>query len=180
MTTVTVQVRRKGAITLPVELRRQYDLKEGDVLALFDLGDGSFLLTPQVSQVDILADQMARLTGPGSSPITPALSSYETRTTTPPGSVLHHRHPHLPCLPHCAKITLGYQRPGLPTVLRQAERSTPPCAKQSQNSYARPTPAFSSCPRRFAGSNMLLMSCRLRIPGRICPWAGDSAPCSCP
>jgi AbrB family looped-hinge helix DNA binding protein len=61
MTTVTVQVRRKGAITLPVELRRQYDLKEGDVLALFDLGDGSFLLTPQVSQVDILADQMARL-----------------------------------------------------------------------------------------------------------------------
>jgi len=61
MTTVTVKVRRMGAITLPVELRRQYDLKEGDVLTLFDLGDGSFLLTPQVSQVDILADQMARL-----------------------------------------------------------------------------------------------------------------------
>ena len=61
MTTVTVRVRRKGVITLPVELRRQYDLKEGDVLTLFDLGDGSFLLTPQVSQVDILADQMARL-----------------------------------------------------------------------------------------------------------------------
>ena len=61
MTTVKVQVRRKGAITLPAELRRQYDLKEGDVLTLFDLGDGSFLLTPQVSQVDILADQMARL-----------------------------------------------------------------------------------------------------------------------
>ena len=61
MTTVKVQVRRKGIITLPVELRRQYDLKEGDVLTLFDLGDGSFLLTPQISQVDILADQMARL-----------------------------------------------------------------------------------------------------------------------
>ena len=61
MSATTVKVRRKGAITLPVELRRQYDLKEGDVLTLFDLGDGSFLLTPQVSQVDILADQMARL-----------------------------------------------------------------------------------------------------------------------
>jgi bifunctional DNA-binding transcriptional regulator/antitoxin component of YhaV-PrlF toxin-antitoxin module len=33
------------AITLPVELRRQYDLKEEDILTLFDLGDGSFLLT---------------------------------------------------------------------------------------------------------------------------------------
>ena len=61
MSTTTVKVRRKGIITLPVELRRQYDLKEGDILTLFDLGDGSFLLTPRVSQVDILADQMARL-----------------------------------------------------------------------------------------------------------------------
>jgi AbrB family looped-hinge helix DNA binding protein len=61
MPATTVTVRRKGVITLPVELRRQYDLKEGDALTLFDLGDGSFLLTPQVSRVDILADQMARL-----------------------------------------------------------------------------------------------------------------------
>ena len=61
MTTVTVQIRRKGVITLPVELRRQYNLDEGDVFTLVDLGDGSFLLTPRVSQVAHLGDQVARL-----------------------------------------------------------------------------------------------------------------------
>ena len=45
MTTTTVQIRRKGVITLPVALRRQYGLDEGDVFTLVDLGDGSFLLT---------------------------------------------------------------------------------------------------------------------------------------
>jgi bifunctional DNA-binding transcriptional regulator/antitoxin component of YhaV-PrlF toxin-antitoxin module len=57
----TIQIRRKGLITLPVELRRQYGLNEGDVFTLLDLGDGSFLLTPRVSQVSHLGDQVARL-----------------------------------------------------------------------------------------------------------------------
>ncbi len=61
MTTMTIQMRRKGVITLPVELRRQYDLDEGDVFTLVDLGDGSFLLTPRVSQVARLGDQVSRL-----------------------------------------------------------------------------------------------------------------------
>ena len=61
MTTMTVQIRRKGVITLPIELRRQYNLDEGDVFTLVDLGDGSFLLTPRVSQVARLGDQVARL-----------------------------------------------------------------------------------------------------------------------
>ena len=61
MATMTVQIRRKGVITLPVELRRRYDLDEGDVFTLVDLGDGSFLLTPQVSQVARLGDQVARV-----------------------------------------------------------------------------------------------------------------------
>jgi AbrB family looped-hinge helix DNA binding protein len=61
MATSTVQIRRKGLITLPMELRRQYNLEEGDVLTLVDLGDGSFLLTPRVSQVARLGDQVARL-----------------------------------------------------------------------------------------------------------------------
>ena len=61
MTTTTVQIRRKGLITLPVELRRQYNLADGDVFTLVDLGDGSFLLTPRVSQVARLGDQVARL-----------------------------------------------------------------------------------------------------------------------
>jgi bifunctional DNA-binding transcriptional regulator/antitoxin component of YhaV-PrlF toxin-antitoxin module len=61
MATMTVQIRRKGVITLPVELRRRYGLDEGDVFTLVDLGNGSFLLTPQVSQVARLGDQVARV-----------------------------------------------------------------------------------------------------------------------
>jgi len=61
MTTTTVHIRRKGIITLPAKLRRQHNLEEGDVFTLVDLGDGSFLLTPQVSQVARLGDQVARL-----------------------------------------------------------------------------------------------------------------------
>jgi AbrB family looped-hinge helix DNA binding protein len=61
MATMTVQIRRKGVITLPVELRRRYGLEEGDVFTLVDLGDGSFLLTPQVSQVARLGDHVARV-----------------------------------------------------------------------------------------------------------------------
>jgi len=63
MTTLTVQIRRKGVITLPMELRRQYSLDEGDVLTMLDLGDGSLLLVPRVSQVARLGDEVARLMG---------------------------------------------------------------------------------------------------------------------
>jgi bifunctional DNA-binding transcriptional regulator/antitoxin component of YhaV-PrlF toxin-antitoxin module len=59
--TTTVQIRSKGVITLPVELRRRYGLDEGDVFTLVDLGDGSFLLTPQVSQVARFGDRVSRL-----------------------------------------------------------------------------------------------------------------------
>ena len=63
MATMTVQIRRKGIITLPMEMRRRYSLDEGDVFTLVDLGDGSFLLTPRVSQVARLGDQVARVIG---------------------------------------------------------------------------------------------------------------------
>jgi bifunctional DNA-binding transcriptional regulator/antitoxin component of YhaV-PrlF toxin-antitoxin module len=65
MATMTVQIQRKGVITLPVELRRRYGLGEGDVFTLMDLGDGSFLLTPRVSQVARLGDQVARVMAEG-------------------------------------------------------------------------------------------------------------------
>ena len=61
MTTRTVRIRRKGVITLPMELRRQYSLDEGDVFTMLDLGDGSLLLAPRVSQVARLGDEVARL-----------------------------------------------------------------------------------------------------------------------
>ncbi len=61
MTMATIiQIRSKGTLTLPIELRRKYGIDEGDVITLIDLGDGSFLLTPIVTQVDRLGDRVAR------------------------------------------------------------------------------------------------------------------------
>lgn len=61
MSTTVVQLRSKGTITLPVEMRRRYGLAEGDVFTLVDLDNGTFLLTPGISQVARLGDQVARL-----------------------------------------------------------------------------------------------------------------------
>ena len=57
----TIQIRAKGLVTLPVELRRKYGLQEGDVLSLIDLGDGCILLSPKISQVARLGDEVARI-----------------------------------------------------------------------------------------------------------------------
>ena len=55
-----IQIRGKGTVTLPIELRQKYGLDEGDIITLIDLGDGSFLLTPQVTQVDRSGDRVAK------------------------------------------------------------------------------------------------------------------------
>lgn len=56
----TVQIRGKGTLTLPIELRRKYGLDEGDIITLIELGDGSFLLTPIITRVDRLGDRVAQ------------------------------------------------------------------------------------------------------------------------
>jgi len=56
----TIQIRGKGNVTLPIELRRKYGLDEGDIITLIDLGDGSFILTPIVTKVDRLGDRVAQ------------------------------------------------------------------------------------------------------------------------
>jgi len=56
----TIQIRGKGAVTLPIELRRKYGLDEGDIITLIDLGDGSFLLTPIITKVDHFGDRVAQ------------------------------------------------------------------------------------------------------------------------
>ena len=58
--TTTIQIRGKGTVTLPIELRRKYGLDEGDIITLIDLGDGSFLLTPIVTKIDRLGDRIAQ------------------------------------------------------------------------------------------------------------------------
>lgn len=54
----TLQMRSKGGLTIPTELRRKYDMTEGDVFTLFELGDGSLLLIPRVSVVPKLVAEM--------------------------------------------------------------------------------------------------------------------------
>jgi len=60
-TTSTIQLRAKGSLTLPAELRRKYELSEGDVFTLIDLGGGAFLLSTRLTQVDRLGDRVAEL-----------------------------------------------------------------------------------------------------------------------
>lgn len=61
MSAVNIQLRRKGVLTLPVSLRRKYGLEENDVFTLEDLGNGSFLLIPQVSKVASMGDRVAEV-----------------------------------------------------------------------------------------------------------------------
>jgi len=61
MSAVKIQLRRKGVLTLPVSLRRKYDLDENDVFTLEDLGNGSFLLVPRASNVARLGDRVAEV-----------------------------------------------------------------------------------------------------------------------
>ena len=61
MNATTIQLRSKGVLTLPASLRHKYGFRENDVFTLQDLGDGSFLLVPQLSQVARLGDRVAEL-----------------------------------------------------------------------------------------------------------------------
>jgi bifunctional DNA-binding transcriptional regulator/antitoxin component of YhaV-PrlF toxin-antitoxin module len=54
-----VQVRNRGVITLPVELREKYGIQNGDVLRIVDL-DGVFVLTPLAPMVPDLAREIER------------------------------------------------------------------------------------------------------------------------
>jgi bifunctional DNA-binding transcriptional regulator/antitoxin component of YhaV-PrlF toxin-antitoxin module len=56
----TVQVRKRGTLTLPVELREKYGITEGDTFRIVDV-DGVFVLTPMVPIVAELAREIERL-----------------------------------------------------------------------------------------------------------------------
>lgn len=61
MADATIQIRKKGSLTLPAEFRAKYDLDEGDVFTLIDMGEGAFLLTPRLSRVNRLGDRVAEI-----------------------------------------------------------------------------------------------------------------------
>ena len=52
-----IQVRNRGVITLPAELRAKYGIENGDIFRLVDL-DGVFVLTPLVPMVPELAREI--------------------------------------------------------------------------------------------------------------------------
>ncbi len=58
MSSLTLQLAQRGVITLPKSLRESYGLKPGDSFTLLDLG-GVFILSPQRSQIDAIADRIA-------------------------------------------------------------------------------------------------------------------------
>jgi len=55
-----VQIRKKGTLTLPMELRKRYQLDEGDPVTLIDLDEGIFL-SPKRSVLPKLAAQIEEL-----------------------------------------------------------------------------------------------------------------------
>jgi len=59
MRSETIQLRQKGVLTLPAELRQKYGLRPGDLFTLIDLGDGVFVLSPKVLAVARFGDQLA-------------------------------------------------------------------------------------------------------------------------
>ncbi len=59
MTNTNIAVRlTEGGIIIPKPLRDAYGMQLGDTLTLIDLG-GVFILNPQASQIDALADKIA-------------------------------------------------------------------------------------------------------------------------
>lgn len=55
----TIQVRQRGTLTLPAELRDKYRIQPGDTFRLVDL-DGILVLTPMVPMVPELAREIER------------------------------------------------------------------------------------------------------------------------
>jgi bifunctional DNA-binding transcriptional regulator/antitoxin component of YhaV-PrlF toxin-antitoxin module len=54
-------LRDKGVLTLPVDLRRKYNLKAGETFSIIDLGEGSFVISRRTSRVDELGDRVAQM-----------------------------------------------------------------------------------------------------------------------
>lgn len=60
MDTTTIQMRQRGSLTLPINLREKYGIKTGDSFRIVDL-DGIFVLTPMIPMVPELAREIEKL-----------------------------------------------------------------------------------------------------------------------
>jgi AbrB family looped-hinge helix DNA binding protein len=59
MSTV-VQIRKRGSITIPKNIRKRYQLDENDPLTLIDLGEGIFI-SPKQSVLPKLVEQIEKI-----------------------------------------------------------------------------------------------------------------------
>ena len=57
MESTTVQMAKRGVITIPQPIRESYGMQPGDIFTLLDLG-GVLVLSPRRSEVDVLAERM--------------------------------------------------------------------------------------------------------------------------
>ena len=60
-----------------MELRRKYGLTEGYIFTLIDLGDGAFMLTPQVPALARLGDRIANLLAEQDVPVEDVLQALD-------------------------------------------------------------------------------------------------------
>jgi len=54
----TVQVGKRGVVTLPKEVREKYGIEDGDALHLVDLGGGIFVVSPMMPAVASLIEKI--------------------------------------------------------------------------------------------------------------------------
>ena len=55
-----LQVGRRGVITFPKELRDQNNIADGEILNLIELSNDVFVISRRRSQIDEIANQLAR------------------------------------------------------------------------------------------------------------------------
>lgn len=60
-TTHTVQLRKRGVLTLPKSLRETHGMEEGDPLHLVDVGGGTVVMSPMRPMVPELAEEIAAI-----------------------------------------------------------------------------------------------------------------------
>ncbi|MCX6053540.1 MAG: hypothetical protein NTZ74_01230 [Chloroflexi bacterium] len=56
----TIQVRERGIVTLPADLREKYNIENGKIFHLVDL-DGFFVFVPMVPMVPELANEIEQI-----------------------------------------------------------------------------------------------------------------------
>ena len=57
---LTIQVRERGVVTLPAELREKYNIESGNIFHLVDL-DGIFVFVPMMPMVPELAREIEQI-----------------------------------------------------------------------------------------------------------------------